>query len=246
VPPAASSSPTTAIKTEELSGFFEQTLAKAMGSQGTKPKPSGYMYNSNAQTQNVAQALLCIFCRTPGHFVSDCLLCQSYITNGKCKKNAEGKVVLLSGQYCPCSIPGRFIKDRINEWHKRNPTSKLDSKISASSTSSLMMYEILPIEKTNSSDFAAANMVSTTPINVFTADQCIAALEQEIFTLRSAKKNFDGVEILQPARKPAPKANKPTQNNTSKTPEGSKPSPKPKPTEPPKSTSAQPPSTPFH
>jgi hypothetical protein len=46
VPPAASSSPTTSIKTEELSGFFEQfaqTLAKAMGSQGTKL--SGYTYN---------------------------------------------------------------------------------------------------------------------------------------------------------------------------------------------------------
>jgi hypothetical protein len=80
--------PTTSIKTEELSGFLEQfaqTPAKAMGSQGTKPKLSGYTYNSNAQTQNVAQALLCIFCGTPGHFVSDCLVCQSYITDGKCK-----------------------------------------------------------------------------------------------------------------------------------------------------------------
>jgi hypothetical protein len=45
------------------------------------------------------------------------------------------------------------------------------------------MYEISPIAKIDSSDFSAANMVSTTPINVFTADQCIAALEQEIFTL---------------------------------------------------------------
>jgi hypothetical protein len=86
VPPVASSSLTTAIKTEELSSFFEQftqTLAKAMGSQETKPKMSGYTYDSNAQTQNVAQALLCIFCRTPGHFVNDYLVCQSYITDGK-------------------------------------------------------------------------------------------------------------------------------------------------------------------
>jgi hypothetical protein len=40
------------MKTEELSGFFEQfaqTLAKAMGSQGNKPKLSGYTYDSNAQ-----------------------------------------------------------------------------------------------------------------------------------------------------------------------------------------------------
>jgi hypothetical protein len=44
---------------------------------------------------------------TPGHFVSDCLVCQSYIADGKCKKNAKGKVVLLSGQYCPRSMPER-------------------------------------------------------------------------------------------------------------------------------------------
>jgi hypothetical protein len=66
-------------------------------------------------------------------------------------------------------------------------------------------------------------MVSTTPINVFTADQCIAALEQEIFTLWSTKKNFDGVEISQPAPKSALKANKLAQTNTPKTPEGSEP-----------------------
>jgi hypothetical protein len=46
-----------------------------------------------------------------------------------------------------------------------------------------MIYEISPIATINSSDFAMANMVSTPPINIFMADQHIAALEQEIFTL---------------------------------------------------------------
>jgi hypothetical protein len=54
-------------------------------------------------------------------------------------------------------------------------------------------------------------MVLTPPINVFTVDQRVAALEQEIFTLQSAKKNFNGVEILRPAPKSTPKANKPQQ-----------------------------------
>jgi hypothetical protein len=42
--------------------------------------------------------------------------------------------------------------------------------------------------------------------NVFTAHQCIAALEQEIFTLRNAKRTFDSIEILKPAHanKPVP------------------------------------------
>jgi hypothetical protein len=46
--------------------YIAQTLAKAIGSQGTKPKLSGYTYDSNAQAQNVVQALLCVFCGTPG------------------------------------------------------------------------------------------------------------------------------------------------------------------------------------
>jgi hypothetical protein len=103
-----------------------------------------------------------------------------------------------------------------------------------------MMYEISPISPINSSDFAITNMVLTPPINVFTADQHIAALEQEIFTLWSAKKNFDGVEILWPASKATPKANKLAQTNLPKTSEDSEPSPKPKPREQPKSTLAQP------
>jgi hypothetical protein len=49
-------------------------------------------------------------------------------------------------------------------------------------------------------------MVSTSLTNAFTADQCIAALEQEIFNLRNAKRTFDSVEILKPtcANKPNP------------------------------------------
>jgi hypothetical protein len=42
-------------------------------------------------------------------------------------------------------------------------------------------------------------LVLTSSTNAFTADQRIAALEQEIFNLRNAKRTFDGVEILKPA-----------------------------------------------
>jgi hypothetical protein len=89
-------------------------------------------------------------------------------------------------------------------------------------------------------------MVLTHLANVFMADQCIAALEQEIFMLWSAKKNFNRVEISWPAPKSTPKANKLAQTNLPQTPEDSDSSPKPKPMEQPKSMSAQPPvRTPF-
>jgi hypothetical protein len=115
---------------------------------------------------------------------------MDYITNEKCKENLEGKIVLPNGQYTPRSIPGRYIKDRIDEWHKHNPVK---------STSSSLMYEINPVA-TSSQTSIATNMVSMSSTNVLTADQCIAMLEQEIFNLRNAKHTFDGLEILKPAR----------------------------------------------
>jgi hypothetical protein len=57
------------------------------------------------------------------------------------------------------------------------------------------MYEINPAA-TSSQTSVATNMVLTSLTNVFTADQRIATLEQEIFNLRNAKCTFDGVEIL--------------------------------------------------
>jgi hypothetical protein len=74
------------------------------------------------------------------------------------------------------------------------------------------MYEINPVT-TSSQTSVSTNMVSTSLTNVFTADQHIAALEQEIFYLRNAKRTFDGVEILKPAR-----ANKPNPTEQPKAP----------------------------
>jgi hypothetical protein len=84
------------------------------------------------------------------------------------------------------------------------------------------MYEINPVT-TSSQTSVSTDMVSTSSTNVFTADQRIAALEQEIFNLRNAKRTFDGVEILKPAR-----ANKPTPTEQPKAPESmTKPAPPP-------------------
>jgi hypothetical protein len=142
--------------------------------------------STNAQATTSLDLLSCAFCGQTGHFIAQCLICADYITNKKCKRNPEGKIVLPNGQFTLRSIPGRFIQDRIDEWHKRNPTK---------STFSSLMYEINPVAALSQTS-VATNMVLTLSTNVFTADQCIAALEQEIFALRNAKRTFDGVEIL--------------------------------------------------
>jgi hypothetical protein len=145
-----------------------QTFLKVLALQ--KSTTNHASSSTNAQATTLLDLLSCTFCGQSGHFIAQCLVCVDYITNEKCKRNPEGKIVLPNGQYTPCSIPGWFIKDRIDEWHKHNPVK---------STSSSLMYEINPVATSNQTS-VATNMVSTLLTNAFTADQCIAVLEQEI------------------------------------------------------------------
>jgi hypothetical protein len=152
--------------------------------------------STNTQVTAALDSLSCAFCGQSGHFIAQCLVCADYITDKKCQRNLEGKIVLPSGHFTLCSIPGQFIKDRIDEWHKHKPTTSISSSL---------MYQINPVlalSQTSISD----NMVFTSSTHVFTADQHIDALEQEIFALRKAKRTFDGVEILKTTcdNKPVP------------------------------------------
>ncbi|KAF8228389.1 hypothetical protein L208DRAFT_1291567, partial [Tricholoma matsutake] len=116
----------------------------------------------------------CIFCGLTGHFISDCLVCQSCINEGKCKKNTEGKIVLPNGQFTPQSIPGCFIKDRIDEWTRRNPPSNLTP---------LLMYNIAPLTV---SSMPSRGVYQITDLSTMAKDR-IAQLEQEIYALQSGR-----------------------------------------------------------
>jgi hypothetical protein len=223
-PPTQPASPY--VKAEDLSTLFEQmaqSFLKVLAPQKSTTNHASSSTNAQATTLD---PLSCSFCGQTGHFIAQCLVCADYITNEKCKRNPEGKIVLPNGQYTPRSIPGQFIKDRINEWHKCNPVQ---------STSSSLMYEINPVA-TSSQTSVSTNMVSTSSTNVFTADQRIAALKQEIFNLRNVKRTFDGVEILEHVC-----ANKPNPTEQPKLPESTtKPALPEKPT-----ATTQPPLRPF-
>jgi hypothetical protein len=130
---------------------------------------------SNAPARSEAlNNLVCIFCSQSGHFISDCLVCASYINEGKCKKNAEGKIVLTNGQFTPRNIPGRFIKDHIDEWRRRNPDNTVNSSL---------MYGIAP------SLVSLPSPQGVYPISTLadSSDDRIVALKQEIFAFRSGK-----------------------------------------------------------
>ena len=55
---------------------------------------------------------MCHFC-SGAHFVRECGKVGEYITAGKCKRNAEGKVVLPSGIFITSDIAPGLLKDHI-------------------------------------------------------------------------------------------------------------------------------------
>ncbi|KAN0102406.1 hypothetical protein V8E52_011978 [Russula decolorans] len=73
------------------------------------------------QTQQAGPRSVCNFCSVPGHFIRECEVVEEFTRFGKCKRSPEGKVVLPTGAMVPCSIPGAWMHDRIEEWHWQNP-----------------------------------------------------------------------------------------------------------------------------
>ena len=110
------------IKSKDLTSFlnqFAQTLIHVLTPRGART-----LYNPNSpaptSTENQQRALnnsLCNFCGLARHFQNECLVCEQYIKDGKCRRNQFGKIILPSGSYCPRTIPGQWFKDRIDEWH---------------------------------------------------------------------------------------------------------------------------------
>src|SRR3979490_921317 len=87
--------------------------------------------------------------------------------------------------FVPHKIPGLTIKDCIDEGHRQNPTPASTS----STATTLMMYRISTASPTDSPISADQTMLQ------FDATKKIAALEKEIYALRSGKKVFDGVAL---------------------------------------------------
>jgi hypothetical protein len=127
------------VKAEDLLTLFEQ-VARAFLKVLTPQKSTTNNASSSTNTQATTSLdlLSCAFCGQTGHFIAQCLVCVDYITNEKCKRNPEGKIVCPNAQYTPCSIPGRYIKDHIDEWHKHNPVKSMSSSL---------MYEINPWQR---------------------------------------------------------------------------------------------------
>ena len=72
-------------------------------------------------SRNSPETPCCNFCGRPDHFIRQCPDAEEYIRRGRCRRTLEGKIALPTGSFVSRDVPGRFMKFRIDEWHRRNP-----------------------------------------------------------------------------------------------------------------------------
>ena len=157
------------VKIEELSEIISKFSKEIIGALAAQQRARLSSSNSNQRNVN------CNFCGKD-HFICDCDLVEEYIRAGKCKRNIEGKVVLPSGAFVPRKIPGTLLRERVDEWHRRNPNQL------AVPTSAMFHPVVTPPTTVNPVTFHDTYQLS--------ASDRIAALEAELFSLKSRRPGF--------------------------------------------------------
>jgi hypothetical protein len=62
----------------------------------------------------------CSFCGIDGHFIQQCPTVEEYVKAGKAGRDANGKVVTITGRFIPRGTPGQTLKDRLDSWLSQN------------------------------------------------------------------------------------------------------------------------------
>jgi len=160
--------PAPAIKGKDISTILEkftQTLVIAMT---VKP-------NANILHTHALGEVNCHFCGGKGHILPNCPLVLKYIDEGKIHRNQEGCVMLSSGAYIPRSVPGRWISEQVDKWHRRNPGQTVKGQLSSNTGVTILFFKEQPVIRVTEKGAASILTIS--------AEDCIKALEHEIFVL---------------------------------------------------------------
>lgn len=176
------------VKAEQLGTIlteFTKTIVDAIKQANTQPRSASMPMNRGGQVNSLA----CNFCGGE-HFIRECDLVAEYVKEGKCRRNVEGKVVLPSGAYVPREIPGKNIRERCDEWHRRNPGQL---------ASGTMFNAVVLPTPTNPNPqaltFSKSDDNSIVSTHQLSAADRIAALEAEIYSLKAKgqPRKFEGM-----------------------------------------------------
>src|SRR5882762_9336794 len=131
----------------------------------------------------------CHFCGSLEHFVSNCPVVSDYIRAGKCKRDVNNRIILPTGAFIPRNIPGALFKDRIDEWHCRNPNQLAAGQlmlgvISNSISEPLVLASLNLATQHTHPDLLDSSLSLSTQL---TAQERIDSLEHELFQLRGRR-----------------------------------------------------------
>lgn len=161
------------VKQEDLGSLFTEftkTIVEAI------QQSSRSRYNPNTSTSD-SSTRTCNFCGGQ-HFIRECDKVEEMIRVGKCKRNAEGKVVLPSGAYVPRDTPGTLLSERIEEWHRTHPNQ----------LGVVTLLNTIELPKLNAVSKDQNSIVKHT-FQLSTTDR-IATIEAELFNLRARNAKF--------------------------------------------------------
>ena len=156
------------VKREELNTIFAEFTKNIVEvlNQNNRGRANN---NNNAATRQTS----CNFCGEE-HYIRECKHVDEYCRAGKCKRNQDNKVVLPSGAFVPREIPGTLLKDRIEEWHRRNP-----NQLAAVTMLHTIDMRIVKGEPT----------VEAHSTFALSSQDRIATLEAELYALKTRKPN---------------------------------------------------------
>jgi hypothetical protein len=185
-----------AVKQEDLAGILEkftQQIVNVLSMKNTSAGPSNFQQPSNFPNRGFSSGFadgkrVCHFCGSEFHLLSNCDKVDRCMKEGKCIRNAEGRLVLPGGGFIPRHINGKNMWERFEEWHRQNP-GQLAKGILSSSTIEGLMYDCVPGARVTESGSTYVGTLRMTP-----GEEEIDRLERQLNALRK-KQIFDGVEI---------------------------------------------------
>jgi hypothetical protein len=184
-PPTSATSTTAAItqsspavpqvKTEDFVSMMERmndTMSKLLQAQANPPR------------QSSTRSMNCHFCGDLAHLGRNCGVAAEYIAQGKCRRNIEGLIVLPTGAFIPRDIPGRWFKERIDEWHNRNPGQMATGQLMYNVMSQAVTEPRVVATRQTHPNLLQESTYIPSPLST---EQRIQSLERELLQLRTRR-----------------------------------------------------------
>ncbi|KAJ7925343.1 hypothetical protein B0H13DRAFT_1863187 [Mycena leptocephala] len=183
VPTSAAASPKSEVKQESVLLEVVQELLKFVTTQSHAPSPANV---APATQYSPPRSEGCTYCSDLSHYINRCPVVQTDIDAGKCRKDADGRVVLPSGAFVPRRVNGVNLRARIDEWHRQNPGQLAAAQL---------VFNIAPDHRVPATNFVSSSFQLST-------DEQIQSLEREIYALRTRAQTRAAAAAGEPVEEP--------------------------------------------